>query len=89
MFVFLQMWLIFLFYISISSIYCRLRLSFSFRYLSGYLSFSKGSILIRPNPLVCMCLGSKQFFFLQMWLIFMCLVLRLDLCGGYSTLLIA
>ena len=49
-----------LFLLSISSIYCRLRLSFSFRYLSGYLSFAKGSILMRPNPLVCMCLGSKH-----------------------------
>ena len=49
-----------LFLLSISSINCRLRLSFSFRYLSGYLSFATGSILMRPNPLVCMCLGSKH-----------------------------
>ena len=52
-----------LFLLSISSIYCRLRLSFSFLYLSCYLSFSKGSILTRPNPLACMCLGSKHVCF--------------------------
>ena len=28
--------------------------------MSGYLSFAKGSILMRPNPIVCMCLGSKH-----------------------------
>ena len=57
----LVLFLVFILFLrSISSIYCCLRLSFSFRYLSGYLSFAKGSILMRPNPLVCMCLGSKH-----------------------------
>ena len=49
-----------------------------------------GDMLMNTRPIECPCLRVEtQCLFLFRSCIFMCIVSRLDLCGGYSTLLIA